>query len=181
MLLASYYSTRPGIQGIANRVIRWRLRGVYSHSEIVFQPWDGVDDLMPDGSAAPDNNGALWCVSSVAAETLPEWSTRRAGRTGGVRFKRIKLDPARWETARVHADARRAATLARQLEGDLYDWQGVAGFLAWLIHQKVDRWSCAELCAHLLGLRDPWRFDPCSLPLVVAWANEINDAGLMPR
>lgn len=163
MLLASYTSTRPGIQGIANRLIRWRLDGRTSHSEIVFQPWDGVDDLMPDGSAAPDADGALWCVSSVAAEHLPAWSRRRAGCVGGVRFKRIRLDPARWETVPVHANARRAAIVARQLEGDLYDWQGVAGFLAWLIPQKADRWSCAELCAHLAGIKDAWRFDPCVL------------------
>ncbi len=58
MLLASYTSTRPGIQGIANRLIRWRLDGLTSHSEIVFTPFDGVDDLMPDGSAAPDADGA---------------------------------------------------------------------------------------------------------------------------
>ena len=64
MLLASYKSTRPGLQGLANVLIRLRLGGIYSHCELVFQPGDGVDHLMPDGTTAPDENGALWCVSS---------------------------------------------------------------------------------------------------------------------
>ena len=112
MLLASYKSTRPGIQGIANRIIRRRLRGQYSHSEIVFEPTDMVDALMPDGSAAPID-GALWCVSSVAAEKLPPWSQTRAGRFGGVRFKRIALSPDRWDFVRLRGDARLAAVRAR--------------------------------------------------------------------
>ena len=169
MLLASYKSTRPGIQGIANRVIRWRLKGQYSHSEIVFQPWDGVDDLMPDGSAAPDANGALWCVSSVAAERLPAWSQRRAGCTGGVRFKRITLSPERWDFVRLRGDARQAAVRAKSVEGDKYDWPGVAGFAWWPIRAVAVWWSCAELCAQMLGMAEPWRQDPCSLHRVAQW------------
>ena len=72
MLLASYKSTRPGLQGLFNRIIRLRLRGQYIHSEVVFEPGDGVGHLMPDGSAAPGQEGSLWCASSVAAEALPE-------------------------------------------------------------------------------------------------------------
>lgn len=68
MKLASYKATRPGLQGVANRLIRWRLRGPYSHNELVFEPGDGVAALMPDGTCAADARGALWCASSVAAE-----------------------------------------------------------------------------------------------------------------
>lgn len=143
-----------------------RLRGPYSHSEIVFEPGDGVDHLMPDGTCEPDENGALWSVSSVAAERLPEWSSRRAGHIGGVRFKRIKHDPAKWDTVRLRADALAAAHDARFCDGALYDWQGVAGFLSWLIPHKAERWSCAEFCAELLGVQDAWRLDPCSLHYV---------------
>ncbi len=164
MLLASYKSTRPGIQGVANRVIRWRLRGPYSHSEIVFEPGDRVGQWMPDGTCQPDADGALWCVSSVAVERMPAWSKRRAGRCGGVRFKRIKLDPARWDTVHLtHFDPRHTAAAGRFMEGHLYDWQGVLGFASWLIPHKRQRWSCAELCAELPGVAGSWRFDPCSL------------------
>ena len=170
MLLASYKSTRPGLQGIANRVIRWRLRGPYSHSEIVFEPTDLVDDLMPDGSAAPGPDGSLWCVSSVAAERLPAWSQIRAGRMGGVRFKRIKLDPARWDFVRVKRDPRLAAVRARLVEGDPYDWPGILGFVWWAVRALAGWWSCAELCAHLLGIDEPERLDPCLLHRAAQWA-----------
>ena len=176
MLLASYKSTRPGIQGIANRIIRWRLRGPYSHSEIVFEPTDLVDDLMPDGRADAVD-GALWCVSSVAAERLPPWSQTRAGRYGGVRFKRIALSPDRWDFVRLRGDARMAAVRARMYEGAMYDWQQVAGYASWLIPDKSSRWSCAELCAQMLGMAEPWRMDPCSLHRVAQWAHAQHDAG----
>jgi hypothetical protein len=178
MLLASYKSTRPGIQGLANRVIRRRLRGPYSHSEIVFEPCDLIDDLMPDGSAAPGHDGSLWCVSSVAAERLPPWSSRRAGKVGGVRFKRIVLSPDRWDFVRLRGDARLAAVRGRMHEGSLYDWQQIAGYAAWLIPDKSDRSTCAELCAQLLGMAEPWRMDPCSLHRVAAWVHAQHDAGL---
>lgn len=54
MQLASYTATLPGVQGVFNRLIRWRFDGAYSHSEIAFEPADGVDALMPDGSCQTD-------------------------------------------------------------------------------------------------------------------------------
>ena len=168
MLLASYTSTRPGLQGLANRIIRLRLRGVYSHTEVVFQPGDGVDDLMPDGSCAPDAQGALWCASSVAAERMPAHSPRRAGRMGGVRFKRIVLDPAHWHFVPYQRDARAAATWFAVRAGALYDWQMVLGFLAWAVPHKASRYTCAEAAAAAGGYGDAWRFDPCVLHAALA-------------
>ena len=169
MLLASYKSTRPGWQGVANRIIRWRLRGQYSHSEIVFEPADDVADLMPDRSVDAID-GSLWCVSSVAAERLPDWSQKRAGRVGGVRFKRIKLDHQRWDLVKLDGDARLAAVRAKLLEGERYDWPGVFGFVWWPIRAIAGWWSCAELCARLMGLNEPERQDPCLLHIVAGWA-----------
>ncbi len=167
MKLASYKSTRPGWQGVANRLIRLRLRGIYSHNEVVFEPGDGVDHLMPDGTCEPDASGALWCVSSVAAERLPNWSRRRAGQVGGVRFKRISLDPARWDVTDYAANARDAATTAHAHEGDLYDWRLILGYLSWLIPDQAERWTCSEFCAFVGGINDAWRFDPCVLHAAV--------------
>lgn len=163
MLLASYTGTRPGLQGLANRIIRLRLRGRYSHTELVFQPGDGVDHLMPDGTTEPDSSGALWCVSSVAAERLPGHSPRRAGRMGGVRFKRIRLDPAHWHTVKVDRSPVLAAAHALTLQGDLYDWQLIAKFIAWFLPQKASRFTCSELVAACLAHPEPHRFDPCVL------------------
>ncbi|MDD2711359.1 MAG: hypothetical protein PHU77_00425 [Simplicispira sp.] len=168
MQLASYKFTRPGMQGVANRLIRLRLRGIYSHSEVVFQSTDGVDQFMPDGTCAPDENGALWCASSVAAERLPAHSPRRAGRLGGVRFKRIVLDPDHWDVLPYRRDPVAAARWFKAHEGSLYDWQLIIGFLAWVVPQKDNRSNCSEASAAAGGAADPWRFDPCVLHAAVA-------------
>lgn len=165
MLLASYTSTRPGLQGVANRLIRLRLRGSYSHSELVFEPGDGVGHLMPDGTCQPDAAGALWCGSSVAAEALPAHSPRRAGHAGGVRLKRIVLDPGHWDLQRVACSPLAAARWFAQHQGALYDWQLILGFLAWVVPHKSARWTCSEACAAALGVpeREAWRLDPAVL------------------
>lgn len=166
MRLASYHGTRSGIMGLGNIAIRLRLRGRYSHSEIVFEPGDGVDHLMPDGTCEPDADGALWCVSSTSLERLPAWSPRRAGRMGGVRFKRIVLTPTKWTLDPVQADPLYAANWAVENQGVLYDWQLIFGFLVWLIPNKRSRVMCSEACAEMLSYFDAWRLDPCSLRAV---------------
>ena len=165
MKLASYHGTRPGLMGLGNVLIRLRLRGPYSHSEIVFEPGDGVDHLMPDGTCAPDADGAMWCVSSTGLERIPAWSHRRAGKRGGVRFKRIVLSD-KWTLDAV-SSPEHAAKWAVLNQGALYDWQLILGFLAWLIPHKKSRVMCSEACAEMLGLDDAWRFDPCVLRAAV--------------
>ena len=165
MMLASYKGTRAGLVGIGNVLIRLRLRGIYSHSEIVFEPGDGVDHLMPDGTCEPDAHGALWCVSSTGLEPIPLWSKRRPGRRGGVRFKRIVLGD-KW-TLDLVSNPERAARWAMENEGRLYDWQLILGFLAWLVPHKQSRVMCSEACAEMLGFDDAWRFDPCVLREVI--------------
>jgi hypothetical protein len=71
-----------------------------------------------------------WCASSVAGERLPSWSRRRAGELGGVRFKRIVLDPDRWMELQSDADPVAAAEWVRKHEGALYDWRLILGFIA---------------------------------------------------
>lgn len=112
MLLASYKGIHPRVQGIANRLIHWRLGGIYSHNEVVSEPGDGVHHLMPDGTCEPDGSGALWCASSVAWERLPAIWPRRPSRRVGVRFKRIKLDPANWGPVKYHRAPWRPPSMA---------------------------------------------------------------------
>ena len=164
MLLASYKSTRPGLQGLANRAIRARLRGPYSHCEVVFEPGDDVARWMPDGVVLPGQDGALWCGSSVAAERLPAHSPRRAGRYGGVRLKRIALDPAHWELQRAEEDPVAAARWFHAHQGEPYDWQLIVGFMSWFIPGKDGRWTCSEASAAAFGVPEDeaWRVDPCN-------------------
>lgn len=152
--------------GIGSHLIRFRLRGPFSHSEIVFEPGDGVDYLMPDGTCQPDKDGALWCCSSTGLEEIPAWSGRRAGRVGGVRMKRIVLEPNKWVLDDVNSDPLFAANWAVNNEGRLYDFQLIFGFITWFIPHKKSRVMCSEACAEMLQLNDSWRFDPCSLRAV---------------
>lgn len=165
MKLACYTSTRPGVQGVFNRLIRWRYQGRVSHCEIVFEPGDGVDSDMPDGTCQPAADGALWCASSVAWERLPAWSMYRPGKRGGVRFKRITLDPARWDVIPVAGSAAAAASWAADHQGEPYSWRLVAQAIAWLVTVATGavQWVCSQACAAMLGYAQPWRFDPCVL------------------
>lgn len=153
MKLASYTGTRSGVMGLGNILIRLRLGGRESHSEVVFEPGDGVDHLMPDGTCEPDAAGALWCCSSVGLEWMPAWSKRRAGRLGGVRFKRIVLG-ASWSLDATHRDPLQAAQWASDNEGRLYDWQAILRYLIWVLPQKLSRGMCSEVCARMLGVAD---------------------------
>lgn len=175
MKLASYIGIRPGIMGIGSHLIRLRLRGLVSHTEIVFEPVDGpkVAALMPDGSLEPDVNGALWCYSSVGLERLPERSPRRPGKMGGARFKRINLGGPQWALDPVSADPLHTAQQAVIRQGALYDWQYILSFLGWFIPHKHSRTACSEECAAVLGFEDAHRFDPCLLRAVVRSAYKI--------
>lgn len=162
MLLASYRGTRPGLQGLFNRVIRWRFSGSYSHSEVVFEPGDGVGEWMPDNSCAADADGALWCASSVAMERLPGWSPYRAGKIGGVRFKRIVLEPAKWDLVKSYAEPIAAAQYAARCEGHPYSWRLIAKLAAWLVSFKLTTQTmCSKFCAAAFGVpkSDAWRFE----------------------
>lgn len=169
--------------GLGNRLIRLRLSGIRealktdkspgqdilraSHSEIVFETGDGVDHLMPDGTCQPNDKGELWCVSSVGLERIPEYSPRRAGKLGGVRFKRINVYSKQWSLDVLDADTLYAANWAVENQGRLYDWQLILGFIAWFIPNKKSRVMCSEACAEMLQIPDAFRLDPCTLQALV--------------
>lgn len=174
MKAAFYIGTRSGWRGIGNVLVRWRLRSRTSHCELVFEPGDGVDALMPqDGltmlPTAQPVNDALWCASASATDEIPRWCSRRAGKHGGVRFKRIDVsDLRKWLLIDLgHGGARTAAAWLRAHEGALYDWQAIVGFLAWFIPHKADRWACHEAVGAALGVPEPDRLDPASLCAVL--------------
>ena len=173
MKLALYVGTRkPWYVGLGNRLVRLRLRSSVSHCELVFEPGDDVADLMPDGTTAPDASGALWCASSGATDPIPAWSPRRAGKSGGVRFKRINPASDRWQLVDLPwADARYAANWFTVNQGALYDWQGIVGFIAWPIPNKTGRWACHEACAAAMAFPEPHRLDPASLAAAAIWRN----------
>lgn len=168
MKLASYKGTRPGLQGVMNRLIRWRFDGPYSHSEIVFEPGDGVDHLMHDVTTEPDSDGAYWCASATAAEELPSWSPYRGGKTGGVRFKRIVLDPAKWDLVDYKADPDAAAWYFIKRQGWLYNWRLCFRYVFFWVSLSDKRVHCSESAAAAGGFSEAHRFDPCTLHSAVS-------------
>ena len=184
MLVASYVGTRHGIAGAGNVLIRFRLSGLQeairmvpaegssklraSHSELVFEPGDGVEHLMPDKSLERVD-GTLWCFSSNGTERLPEWSPRRKGKIGGARFKRIAVenDPTKWALTRLkRSDPVKAATIAYSLQGLPYDFKLILKEVVWVFPQSETKKHCSEIVAYCLGVPEAERINPCLMQIL---------------
>lgn len=164
MKVISFIGPATGFFGIADTLIRKRLNGIYSHCEVVYEPGDGVDDLMPDGTTEPIN-GMYWAASSNSFEKMPEWSKLRAGKMGGMRFKRINPFNGNWDVVCLpkSIDARKGAIWAKDNEGRAYNWNLMIGYIAWFIPDNKNRLLCSQAVAAQLGVQEPWRFDPCNV------------------
>ena len=137
MKLAMYKATEPGIYGIFDRLVRWWTRGPYSHCELVF------DHSGPDTPAL--------CASA----SLPD---------GGVRFKRITLDPSHWDIIEI-GNAGRADALDWFVrhEGCAYDIQGLFGLIVWRIGHRRGKFFCSEAVAEALDIPRANKITPNSL------------------
>lgn len=174
MKLISYTGTRPGIQGVGSFAVRLGTNSLYSHTEIMFEPGDGVDHLMPDNNLQPGDNGALWCASSSAGDRMPAWSTKRAGKLGGVRFKRIVLKPEHWfiqDLPRDIFDPHATAQWFVVNQGLAYDYRHIASFVSapmnLIFSHGVDHYTCTECTAAALGFAQSERFHPGNFPPVI--------------
>jgi hypothetical protein len=124
-----------GRKRLFNRITAWWLRGTYSHCELVL---------------GTDAQGRAICASS-------SWMD------GGVRIKHMELDPAHWDLVHVQGSADDAWTWVRKHYGQGYDLLGLLGFVARVLGHSKARWTCCEAVAAMLGMPQPWRFDPCVL------------------
>lgn len=167
MLLATYKSIRPGLQGIGNRLIQLRLDSIYSHSELIFEPSDGVDHLMPNFTTSPNEKNEFWAASSIFAEKLPPWSKNRPNENGGVRFKLINPHNGNWDCIKLgisREERIKAAEWYIKNEGMPYDYQLIAHFSLWLLTSGEDNsYMCSESVAEALGIKDSFRYDPATL------------------
>lgn len=118
-----------------NRLVCWYLRGHVSHTELVL---------------CTDTAGVSLCASSSFMD-------------GGVRAKWIALDPEHWELREVIGDRAKALQWLEDHKGQGYDVLGLLGFVWRRIEGARKRWFCSEAVAAMLGLPDPWRFDPMTL------------------
>lgn len=176
MKLIGYKSTSSGIAGLSDRIIRFRLKGIYSHTELVFEPGDKVEHLMPNGRLELYSDTQRWCASSSSIDRLPPWSIKRAGKRGGVRFKMIDIDPKKWDILPVDADPVFAANVFKAMEGWPYDYQLILSYLTWIVGEDSAAVNCSEICATALRFENAWRYDPCLLMEIVKQRSEICQA-----
>lgn len=163
MKLLGFKANSPGLAGIVDRLIRFRLDGRYSHTEIMFEPGDNVEHLVPDGVLEPIN-GEYWCASSSGLDRMPFYSKRRCGQLGGVRFKRIKPNPRKWTILDIKdKDAVKAAEVFVKYEGACYDYKLILGYINFFMRDTKGKLICSEICAQALGYKETWRYDPCLL------------------
>lgn len=125
---------------VFNKVTSWWLKGDYSHCELIL----GYDET-----------GQAICASSSMMD-------------GGVRVKHMRLDPEHWDLVEVEGDLDFAWKWLKDHEGEKYDYLGLAGLAARVIGQDAIRFVCSEAVAEMLGIKDAWRFDPCSLHAAVS-------------
>lgn len=120
------------------RLVCWWTRHDAAHCEVAWA-WDGERHE---------------CVSS-------SWLD------GGVRGKSIDMPPSKWRIYEVDAKHDPREWLKKR-KGWLYDWLGLFGFVWRRIKGFMRRMFCSEACMDILGVPDPWRFDPAAAEAVVA-------------
>lgn len=174
MKLASYKDTRSGFKGLANILIRIRTGSEYSHNEVMFEPGDGVDHLMPDGTTEPSADGALWMASSSMTDIMPQYCPNRPGGFGGIRFKRIVPDGSKWDVVEYPKDPIAAATYFKDHQGDPYDHSLIMGYVLWFlnltirkVYLKLVKWVykkepsiCSQVCLACTGFNRASTYDP---------------------
>jgi len=123
-----------GRKRLFNRLVCWWLKGQYSHCELVLQTSKGVS----------------LCASSSLMD-------------GGVRLKHIVLDPEHWDLVEVGGSPAKAWAWATEHEEERYDVLGLLGFMWRRQSGEQRKWFCSEAVAAMLGMPEPWRFDPMTL------------------
>lgn len=173
MKLLSYKDTAKLPAGVIDILIRFRLKGMYSHNELMFEPGDDVAHYVPDGVLEPID-GKYWCGSSSALDIVPAWSHRRAGHRGGVRWKRINPNEKKWDILDLNIpqqdlsfDKIAAAKWYRDNQGMPYDYRLIANFISFLVGQEFDKVVCSESIAEALKFSEAWRYDPVMLEKVL--------------
>lgn len=83
---------------------------------------------------------------------------------GGVRFKKIDFDSAKWDLVELpgHLEQSAEAWFDAHI-GAGYDLLGNLQFVLSPVPHSEQRWFCSEAVAAALGLPDPWRFAPGTL------------------
>lgn len=147
--VASYKSVRPGIQGLINRLIMLLDRAEYSHNEIcIGNPFEAEAE----------------CYSA-------------SGEDGGVRMKKMKLSPAKWDLILMQdATPEQVRDYYSKTKNSKYDYLGVGRFaLPWLMREHSKRFFCSEWVLGALNVQETWRFSPqgCHMVCIASGGKEM--------
>lgn len=127
-----------------NRLVSWWLVGPYSHCELIL---------------STDANGVATCASASYMD-------------GGVRVKSMRLDPDHWDLVDVPGDEATAWQWLSDHSGDAYDVLGLLGFVWRRQTGDKAKWFCSEAVAAMLGMRDPWRYDPMTFWAALSFSHD---------
>lgn len=91
------------------------------------------------------------------------YSASASSRDGGIRFKKIKYNPERWDFVEVDCPEQEVQLWFTLRAGEKYDYIGLLGFLWRPISGRDKLWFCSEAIAASLGYKDSWRYCPNTL------------------
>jgi hypothetical protein len=140
-----------------DRLIQCWTGSRFSHVEL-FSVWEAAEEA--EDRAVMFNRGDGWMALTPYC-----WSS--SWMDGGVRCKRIDLNPDNWELVAVPwVAADKAEDTCLSAAGKPYDWAGlvrtqVFGLTAGKNWKR--RWFCSEIVADALGLGEPWQYSPGGL------------------
>lgn len=132
LCLALFKGTRPGMDGVYNRIGRYLDRGPYSHCEMVFSDRISASASYIDGGVR---------VKNIGYSSFGNWD-----------FLPIP-DP--------KGDVERMAwRWFKEKRGLPYDVWGNIRFATNFARDSPDKWFCSEACMAALGFAEAFRYGP---------------------
>jgi hypothetical protein len=148
MHVAFYTGTRPGYQGLYNRLVRWWESGDCSHVELIFKDGLSASASLADGGVrfkAIDYNPDHWIIVDLGNHFDEDFARQ-------------------WFADRIK-------------DGAQYDLLGQLHFVFAPIRGDKARYWCSEAVASALQLREPWRYGPNLLKTVLLDITDPANAG----
>jgi hypothetical protein len=136
VIIAFYKGTRPGVQGLFSRAVRWWTGGSYSHTEVILETYE---------------DGTVRMASSSFTDK-------------GVRIKdRVELNKDHWDFVAVDFVSSHSEDWYKAHLGQKYDIGALVGYVWRRKDGSKNKWMCSESVAASMGFVEPWRFDPNTL------------------
>lgn len=129
------------------------------------------------GIAGVYNRGVRWIESGKYSHCELIFSDGLSASSsyldGGVRFKTIEYDLAKWDIFELPwADEKRAKKYFIERNGRPYNLKGNLNFIVGFIGGDSFGEFCSEACAGALGLKNPWQIAPNCLANIIELINE---------